>query len=608
MSGPDCPGCLIILIDESAAMESLCQDGKANVIGNQPKRKSDAVAATLNTLIRQLSTGPDFDVALVGYQTDADGQAVARSCWEGEFTGRDFVSTNEAAAHPAKVEQRARKLPDPTSLTGFREEMVTFPVWYTPKVSGTSPQIKAFQHCQELLKTWYSKQSDTCGTPMIVHLFAGGSSDGSPFKIVSDIQKLACKPLVLQAHLSVAEHVPATLYAANRLFVPPGPARDLFDRCSLLPANLLSFLKSAKVAVGPNARGMVHNGRMTDIVQFIALTKEHTREWPAKIKVSAAAAPATLDPAPAPVVAAPPPVPAPAAPEFEVVEIYDVATEPDGDVDLISPNEGRPAPREKAACVLFMLDRSVTDPFSGNTQSSWTRLQDHVNSLLAKMAKGTAGDMETAVVSYGTDPLGTLEIRQTFEGPLSGKTLVTASELVGGALRVDEIEQQEPDGVGGLMTITIKKKIYVELEPATAASPVSAFETARDLLADWSGRHPDACVAPIVLHLTRGQLSSADLDEAWGKLTSIRTAAGEVVGYHLVATEEPHSSIAFPINNSSLQTDELKALFDRSSKLLGSEQLEISKPKLVKVDSRGLVVNCKFDFLMDGIIEAFSQA
>lgn len=626
MSGEDCPGCLILLVDESAAMESLCQDGKANLIGNQPKRKADAIAATLNSLIRQLSAGPDFEVALVGYHTDAEGNAIASSCWRGELAGRDFVLLSEAAAHPVKVEQRTRKLPDPTSISGFREEMVDFPVWYTPQNLGTAPQIKAFQHCQDLLRNWQTGQASSNHVPLIVHLFAGGSSDGNPFKVVSDIQKLPCKPLVFQAHLCVSEHVPATLYAASRLYVPAGPARDLFDRCSPLPANLIAFLKAAKVAVGPNARGMVYNGRMTDIVQFVGLAKEHTRTWPAKPKVTAPA------PTPAPVIPAPvipaqvdsiPAAPAVAAaatdvpvaaipdvpaPDLAPVEIYEIASEPEGpDLTLVAEEPPPAAPKEKAACVVFLLDRSVTDPFGGNTQSSWTRLQDHVNALLAKIAKGAEGDIETGVISYGTDPLGTVEVRQNFEGPLAGKTLVTHTELADGALRIDELEQQEPDGVGGLMTITIKKKIYVELEPTTAAPPVSAFEAAQELLTDWCSRHPDACVAPVLVHLTRGQLTSEELAEAWDKLSSIRPAAGDVVGYHLVATEEPHSTVAFPVNDANLQTDQLKALFERSSQLLGSERLEVSKPRLVKIDSRGLVVNGKFDFLMDGILDAFSK-
>ncbi|MDB5387892.1 MAG: hypothetical protein JWM11_3538 [Planctomycetaceae bacterium] len=606
MSGADCPGCLILLIDESVAMESLCQDGKANVIGNQPKRKSDAVAATLNTLIRQLTAGPNFDIALVGYHTDADGNAVAKPCWGGELAGRDFVSLKEAAAHPVKVEQRARKLPDPTSITGFREEMVDFPVWYTPQIKGTAPQIKAFEYSQGLLTAWQAAQHGPYRTPIILHLFAGGSSDGNPFKVISNIQKLPSNPLVIQAHLCVSEHVPATLYAASRVFVPAGPARDLFDRCSPLPANLISFLKAAKVAVGPNARGMVYNGRMTDIVQFMSLTKEFTRDWPAKSDVSAAApeAPAPVD-TPAPTIT---PAPVSAAPDLAPIEIYDVVSETEESLDLnLRPTEQAPAPTEKAACVLFMLDRSVADPFGGNTQSSWTRLQDHVNSLLAKIAKAADGQVETGVISYGTDPLGTVEVRQTFEGPLSGKTLVSHTELADGALRIDEVQQQEPDGVGGLMTITLKKKIYVELEPTTAAPPVSAFEAAQGLMTDWCDRHPGACVAPILVHLTRGQLSAEELGEAWDKLSSIRTLTGGVVGYHLVATEEPHSSVAFPVDNSGLQTDQLKALFDKSSTLLASERLEVSKPKLIKIDSRGLVVNGKFDFLMDGITEAFSK-
>jgi hypothetical protein len=604
MNGADCPGCLILLVDESAAMESLCQDGQASVIGNQLKRKSEALAATLNSLIRQLTAGTNFDIALVGYYADSEGLASVRSCWDGELAGRDFVSLEELAAHPVRVEQRPRKLPDPTSIMGFREEMFDFPVWYTPQCMGSSPQIKAFQRCQELLTQWQSEQSGTSRTPLVLHLFAGGSSDGNPFKAIDTLQKSPSSPLVFQAHLCVSEHVPATLYAASRAFVPVGPARDLFDRCSPLPANLIAFLKGAKVAVGPNARGMAYNGRMTDIVQFLAIAKEHTRDWPAKSNPSVAAPEATVtEDSLAPSDAVTPLGFDAILPPFEIDDVP-----ADNDLELNTPSDAQPEiPREKAACVLFILDRSVTDPFDGNTQGSWNRLQEHANSLLAKIAKVNDGELETGIISYGTDALGTVEVRQTFEGPLSGKTLVTRCELADGPIRIDEVEQQEPDGVGGLMTITLKKKVYVELEPTTATSPVSAFEAAQLILLDWCSRHPNACAAPIVMHLTRGQLSTDDLTQAWERLSSIHNASGSVIGYHLVATEEPHTSVVFPVEDSGLQTESLKALFEKSARLLGSESLEASKPRLVKADSRGFVVNGKFDFLMDGILEAFSK-
>lgn len=603
MSGEDRPGCLILLVDESAAMESLCQDSKANLIGNQAKRKSEAVAATLNSLIRQLTAGPNFDVALVGYHADEEGQATARSCWGGEFAGRDFVSLSELAAHPVTIEKRARKLPDPMSITGFRDEMVDFPVWFTPQSAGTSPQIKAFQHCHDILTAWQAAQTGTYGTPLVLHIFAGGSSDGNPWKKIESVQKLPNNPLVFQAHLCISEHVPASLYAASRSYVPVGPVRDLFDRCSALPANLVASLKAAKIAVGPGARGVVYNGRMIDIVQFLAMAKEHTKGWPSKV-VDVAPVPV---PEPAPV---PEPVPAPPADGgLAPIVIEDTPAEPEMDLVITPTPEDVPAPvaNDKAACVVFILDRSVNDPYAGNTQSSWTRLQDHVNVLLGKIGKAATGHVETAVISYGTDTVGAVEVRQAFEGPLTGKTLVTDTELIDGALRLDEIQQQEPDGVGGLMTITIKKKIYIELDPTTAASPVQAFEAAQAVLADWCGRHPAACVPPVVLHLTRGQLAADELASAWEKVSSASTAAGKVLGYHLVATEDPHPAVAFPVDDSGLQTDQVKALFAQSSKLLGSESLEVSKPKLIKADSRGLVVNGKFDFLLDGITEAFSR-
>ena len=59
------PGCVILLIDESAAMQSAVQEEPLE-LGQEPKTKGVATANAVNSLLKQLSTGPDFDLAIVG--------------------------------------------------------------------------------------------------------------------------------------------------------------------------------------------------------------------------------------------------------------------------------------------------------------------------------------------------------------------------------------------------------------------------------------------------------------------------------------------------------------------------------------------------------------
>ena len=619
-SSIESPGCVILLIDESAAMDSAVQEDPLE-LGQEPKSKGVSTANAINSLLKQLGAGPEFDVALVGYGSDEAGGSVADVRWSGPLAGREFVSTKELAANPVTVETRQRRLPDPASFTGFRTEPVEVPVWYQPKTGGTAPQVLAFQKCKELLERWSRSAGSNPGAPLVIHLFAAGSGDGNPTKAIDEVKSLDLggrQPLVFQAHFSTAKAVPPTLYTSNRTFLAPGPSRDLFERCSMLTQDLIADLKTARIIVGTNARGMVFNAKLIDIVRFLSLVKAHVQNWPAKRTVPATVA----DPIPAPI-AAPEPVAAAAPIVADIPTPTDAPLSPTDPVDCDADTVEFPvneeargdggyalansdAVREKAALVVFLLDRSVQDPFAADPNNPCFRLQEQVNDWLTKIAKKPTGQIEIAAISYGMDSVGEVEVRNTFEAGLSGRVLVPDTELESGAIHIQEVEQQLPNGIGGLITLMQKQFILIELEPTSAAPPQPGFEATAAAISDWCGRHPDACSPPVVLHLTRGQHSAGDLESAVAPLQSLSVSSGPVVIYHAIATETPHSSISYCETDADLDDPELQAAFAVSSPLLGREALTQSKPALVKPQSRGIVVNGKFDLLLDGIREALS--
>jgi hypothetical protein len=587
------------MVDESAAMDASVQDDIHLALGQQPKSKGDAVATALNALLRQLTAGSDFEVALVGYYTDAKGDAVAVSRWGGSLAGRDFVPLSEIAQHPLAVEKRTRKVPDPANFSGFREESVEFPVWYVSQRNGVAPQVRAFEHCRVLVSNWMAEARPNSGTPLVLNIFAGGSGDGNPLKAIEEIRQLSFasgSPLVFQVHLAASSLVPGTLYSSNRTFLPVGPMRDMFDRSSPLPAALVNALKEAKTPVSANARGMACNARMADLVKFLSLVKAHTKSWPPR-KIGVENAPLSgAGEATASVTAGGEPPPSsdiPTSPSVHAKQGVGAPTAPGG--------------LERAALVVLLLDRSLDDPFAGDTRNAFARLQEHANDLLSKLSKSASGLVDVAVVSYGQDSMGEVEVRTTFEGALTGRAIVRDAELSNGALRVDEIEQQVPNGVGGLMAIPVKKWVFIELDPTTAASPIPAFLAVRGLLDEWCQQHPSSCVPPVVVHLTRGRHVPESIDEAVGQIANLAGPAGNVNLYHLIATERPHPSLAYVENDSELQTPELQKLFALSNCLLGQQALAASKPSLIKPQSRGFVVNGKFDLLLDSISAALAQ-
>ncbi|MHB1033281.1 MAG: hypothetical protein ACYC35_04960 [Pirellulales bacterium] len=581
------PGCVVFLMDESAGMNAQMQDV---VTDGQKSTKSNAerVTTALNAVLNQLASGADFDVAVVGYQADGAGQVNVGSRWGGALAGRDFVSTGELAGAPLRVETRTRKIPALGGMGVAREEPVSFPVWYAPTLGVKAPQIAAFDYCRELLTRWAAGAGDSPATPVVVHVFSGASGDGNPQLAVNKLLELALPggpPLVFQVHLSGSAAAVTSQYPSNPMYLTLGSSRDLFRRASSLPAGLIAALKASKVSVNANARAMIYNAKIADVIRLFGLVKTWTKDWPSKPS-------AVLQPA-----GVPDAVEVPAAEPAEQPAEAETALAPGGE-----PAEapcGVPG-AEKAALVVMLLDRSVEDPYGGNVQNPCAKLQDHANDLLKQVSKLADGTIDAAIVSYGLDSAGQVEVRDTFDGPLAGKTLVPHTDLAAGALRVDEFEEQVPNGVGGLITVNRKKPIYLEVEPTAAAPPAEAFAAVARIVSEWCAQHPAACAPPVVLHLTRGCQALAELAEAAAALRAVSTAAGPVALYHLVVTESPQKALAYPAAADEIEDPALRALWELSSPLLGRERLAAEKPT-VKPDSRGMVINAKFDLLLEGV-------
>ncbi|HVX09788.1 MAG TPA: hypothetical protein VHC22_01170 [Pirellulales bacterium] len=575
MSDIQSPGCVVLLVDESSGMGAVMRE--LTTAGTpSPRPNSERVATAVNALLKQLAASPNFDLALVGYQSDAQGQTNVGCRWGGSLVGREFVPTIELAGAPLRTETRVRKIPS-GSFGPPKEETVEFPVWYAPAVGAKAPQIAAYSFCRDLISRWAADAGPNPGTPLVVHISAGASGDGNPQLAISKLMELTTPgghPLLLQAHLAASAAVVTALYPSNYVYLTIGSARDQFRRASVLPPHLTEALQAAHVTINPGARGLIYNAKIADLIQMLSLIKAHTQHWPSKAGT----------PAPAPAVPQPVAEPAPAAAATD---------EPAADVSGKTP----------AVLIALVLDRSLADPFAGSVQNPVGRLQEHANDLLKQISKLPNGNADVAIVSYGLGSAGDVDVRSTFEGPLTGQSIVHHSALADGAIRVEETEEQVSNGIGGLIAVTRKKPIFFDLEPTAAAPPVTAFERVAELAAGWCRENRSACLSPIVLHLTRGQLDPNDVDWMKGALDKVDSAVGPVTLYHLIVTEEPHKSLAYPGTDEEIKEESLKKLWEVSSLLLDRERLAADK-RPVTADSRGLVVNGKFDLLLDAVKQA----
>jgi hypothetical protein len=403
-----------------------------------------------------------------------------------------------------------------------------------------------------------------------------------------------------------------------------------------LPPHLAAALTKAKAQVLPKARGLVYNAKMLEVSRTLALVHSHLEPGAKTVTVPAATAPprpaalgatkplaASAPPVPAPAPTVAPPAPSavaapsvgPAAPAVDqtplpVAIVPEAAPEPAAPAvesqvasEPAAAGGGTISP-EQPALVMFVLDRSVQDPFSGSTRHSCALLQEQMGDILEQIVKFGNGAIDVGVVSYGVDGMGEVEVRTTLEGSLSGRVFARDSELESGAVRIDEAVEELSNGVGGLITIQHRRPILIEAEPTFAASATKGFAEVAQLLANWCRDNPSATFPPIVLHLTRGQLTADDVTAATAPLATIATSSGAPVTlYHLVATETEQATVICPDNELALQDGNLQALFRISSLLLGRDVLAQTKPA-INGSSRGLVVNGKPNLLLDALRRA----
>jgi len=262
-------GCVVFLMDESAAMDARVADGT--------KSKADSIATALNSLLHQLTAGPRLDLAVVGYRRAADGREDIGCRWGGPLAGRTFVAGAELAAAPLAVEQRVRKVSAPGGVGVAREETVPFPVWYVPTLGAAASRVAAYQYCLDLLSAWAAAPGERTRPPLLVSFLGDLAAEDMLSAAVAGMDPPGCPgpPLVFHAHLSSSARVPPTVYPSANGHLPPGAVREVFAASSVLPEPLSAALKAVNIPINGGARGMVYNARLLDLIRFLSLVRTY---------------------------------------------------------------------------------------------------------------------------------------------------------------------------------------------------------------------------------------------------------------------------------------------------------------------------------------------
>ena len=629
-------GSVLFLIDESAAMASDFPDdaptgptsapsgpppvpGKSTApVAANPNSKAVRLATAVNAWIKRTAGHSAADIAIVGYATDTDGAAAVKSRWGAGLAGKSWVPLSVAATEPVRVEQRTRKLPA-LAPGNTLPQSIDFPVWLEPRTVGKAAQLAGWNRCVELLNEWCSLGA-TVRRPVIVHLFASTSGDGNPQRVIDQLRQHPSNPIILQIHLRSSRSVMPTLYPSNIYFLPAGAQKDLFKRCSPLPDEWKSALQARKQSVQPQAVGMLFNARLADVAQALSLVETHvdgasSGTQPAAAPTVDEAAVSTAVPMPlTPTVATPPSADA-------IVVLTDIVTDQDSPTE--TPTDDAPsnstawdaaptdaavennlsafAPVERTGprAAVFLLDRSLADPYSSALNSPFSKLQERMNRALGLLSRKPTGQLHIAMVTYAGDESGGTDVRtETWSADQAGREWVTDTDLATAAIRIEETVEERSNGIGGLISIPIKKPIYVEAESAGQGSLIVAAQHVGRLVDGWSQQHGDVVREAVVIHFSRAGWTSEDVRSAASEFAALRIPA---VQLHVLLPDAPHPAVTYPASGDGLSLPEVQAAFEASGPLPGAATGDVSRPGIVVPESRGMTVNAEFDVLAESL-------
>ncbi len=272
------PGCVMFLIDQSFSMK----DG----IGGSARPKADAVSTAVNKLISELiqicEKGEEkprhwFDVGMIGYTTDANGNAAVGSAFGGSLAGQDLVGIPDLFDNPLDIEVRKRKeqQDDGTGNLIMVDVEVNFPVWYRVPPDDQrfgTPTRTAFEYARPILEGWIAAHPESF-PPLVIHLTDGEPTDGDPKEAAADLRSLATADgnvLVVNCHISSSK-AEGVLFPTYDGQLPDIFAKDLYAMSSEMPDALRITAEVKQVSAPIGCRMMAFNADSVALLKLLSV-------------------------------------------------------------------------------------------------------------------------------------------------------------------------------------------------------------------------------------------------------------------------------------------------------------------------------------------------
>lgn len=570
---------IICLIDESSLMDVTIKPSNAS---RKPLHKMSAVMNSINGFLGRLSeTKPACKVAVVGYSTDSNDQAIVQP-----RLGDDFVMTSELDSIVRRVESRVQKVPSGDGFT-FNTREVDVAIWCEAEANGKSCQIAGFDFTKNLIA-----ERDELESVVVVHIFGGSSADGNPVRSVKALEELDRSVTVFQVHIGSTESVPATAFPRKQATLTSSFAQDLFNRSASLDDQWRQVLQKKGFGVGSVAQGLVYNSHMVDLARLLAAIEEVAGMWTEAPSTAieegqnVTASDSISD-----------------VGESKVAEVgsktMDDGTDNEQDAVAIEAAEEGSVGKPGRQLVVMAIDCSVEDPFASSANGPVSSHANNMGNFLEHALKVGQDRVDIGIVTYCKSDDGSERIQSRLE--TTDDPFFPAAELMSLALRVDSFVEEIPNGAGGLIEIPHERPVLLDLEPSLYCSPESAFGEVGEIVNAWRTENATG-MTPIIVHLTRGVFEGDDLETAVNNLKE--STMDSVLVYHWISSPKLVVS-TYPAMCSSLDGELafLNPLVAASAQLVNAEEIAVENSN-VKSDSVGLVCNGRFDFILDSVTRA----
>lgn len=247
------PGCIVILVDQSASMSEKWEEGA----------KAEEASLAVNRVIQELVLACTVEetvknrchVSVIGY-----GERV-------ECVVDGMIS--EVASSLIEVQKVKKSIPDGAGRLVPVEAQL--PIWLRPKAANGTPMHDAFKRASQIIEQWRTKMPK--GFPPIVINITDGAANypdltADAVREVMNLGTTDGNVLVFNIHIADNKHE-VIFPSSTAQLAGDNLAEFLYDHSSILPEPLRESALDAELPAGPDARCFAYNANSFTMLKIL---------------------------------------------------------------------------------------------------------------------------------------------------------------------------------------------------------------------------------------------------------------------------------------------------------------------------------------------------